>query len=74
MGRVQTGVKVPNFAVQAALKMVRNTVRRKAQLDVDDLKPIANVDKCVRSGWGVVCMRVCVCVCVCVWRVCAGTH
>ncbi len=53
MGKEQTGMRVPNFVVKAAIKMVQSSVMKRAKMDINKLKPIENVDKCVA------CVRCC---------------
>lgn len=45
MGKAQTGYAIPAFVVAGAIRMVRSSVLKKAGVDIDKLKPIADVDK-----------------------------
>ena len=38
--------KIPNFLVSAALKLVRSSIKSKANFDVYDLTPISHVKEC----------------------------
>lgn len=49
LGKEQTGYKVPGIFISAAIKMVRQSVMKKAKMDINKLKPIQHVDKCVAS-------------------------
>ena len=47
MGKEQAGIRVPGFVIKAAIKMVQQSVWKRAKMDINKLKPIENVDKCV---------------------------
>lgn len=42
----KTYTKVPNFLVSAALKLVRSSIKSKANFDIYDLTPIKHVKEC----------------------------
>ena len=44
-GLATSGYRVPSFLVSAALRVIRNSVKRKSGLDIFNLRPIADVDK-----------------------------
>ncbi len=43
------GIRVPNFVIKAAIKLVQQSVWKRAKMDINKLKPIENVDKSVVS-------------------------
>ena len=38
--------KIPGFLVSGAMKMIRSTIKGKANFDINNLAPINHVDKC----------------------------
>ncbi len=42
----KTYTKIPSFLVSAAMKLVRSSIKSKAQFDVYDLTPISHVKEC----------------------------
>ncbi len=47
MGKEQAGFRVPGFVIKTVIKMVQQSVLKRAKMDINKLKPIENVDKCV---------------------------
>jgi alpha-beta hydrolase superfamily lysophospholipase len=42
----KTHTKIPSFLVSGAMKLVRNTIKGKANFDINDLSPIDHVENC----------------------------
>jgi hypothetical protein len=42
----KTHTKIPNFLVSAAMKLVKSTIKGKANFDIYDLSPISHVKEC----------------------------
>ena len=49
MGKEQAGIRVPGFVIKAAIKLVQQSVWKRAKMDINPLKPIEHVDKCEDS-------------------------
>lgn len=45
MGKEQAGFRVPGFVIKTVIKMVQQSVLKRAKMDINKLKPIENVDK-----------------------------
>ena len=46
MELAKTHTKIPGFLISGALKLIRSTIKGKANFDIMDLSPISHVKEC----------------------------